>query len=786
MKVLKWVLISIPILLAIALFGAWVWLQSFSPKLKGLVEVNGLKNSVNVYFDDFGIPHLYAKNADDAYRAFGYVHAQDRLFQMELMRRAGKGRLSEVLGPDMINADRFFRTMGTNRKVAVDIARFDSLPDEVKMTTRAYLTGVNEYIANGKLPVEFALIGIQPEPYDISDIYAIAAYMSYTFAYALRTDPIMQSISGSLGDEYLNMFSLQSDTLMHVNNPSPEIGFRLPQLIDQMPVPLLQGSNNWVVGPDRTASGKPILANDTHIKFTSPGAWYEAHIEYPGRGFYGNFLAGIPYPLVGHSRHHAWGVTMFENDDTDFFIEQFASSDSTSTVFGDTILPVIVHTETIMVKGQSDVVMKVYETAHGPLINEFLPVTYAEPVSFCWTYTRLKNELLEAFYNMNLAENMDEFRTNVAKVAAPGLNFAYADSSGNIALWSAARLPIRPIHATGKMYLRGYDPQDAWLGYLPFSANPQSENPASGYIYSANQLQPGEPYPGYYAPPTRAARIDSYLSAVSATSVDDMRRLLTDVVSVTEAAVAIEICGILTQNNYQLNPLEEAALEQLCAWDGNHQLDDIAPVIYYKVLYHTLHMAMADELSEKVFEDFLHTHELLGNYPNLISTVHSPWWDDISTAEVLETQDFIVQKAFMQSIEELNKQLGSDISLWQWKRVHSITHEHPFDKIGALRRWYNVGPFPAPGGHETVNNAGFTFNGTGIYRASFGPAMRIIIDFADVENAVSVLPSGNSGNVMSPFYRDQAHMFIEGRFRKMMMNEEEISNSKLLLVLSPE
>ncbi len=786
MKILKWILLAVPIVLAIALFGAWVWLQSFSPKLKGQVDVKVLSASVNVYFDDFGIPHIYAESAEDAYKAFGYVHAQDRLFQMELMRRAGKGRLAEVLGPDLISADRFFRTMGTNRKVLLDVARFDSLPKDVKKTTVAYLAGINEYIAKGKMPVEFSLIGIAPEPYDVSDVYAIAAYMSYSFAYALRTDPLVQALSQSLGDDYMAMFSLASDTAIQEGSYSPEIGFRLPQLTDMIPVPLLQGSNNWAMGPGRTASEKPILANDTHIKFTSPGAWYEAHLEYPGMGFYGNFLAGIPYALVGHSRNHAWGVTMFENDDTDFFIEQFASGDSSATVFGESTLPVKVHTETIRVKGQSDVVMKVVETAHGPIINEFLPVNYPEPVSFCWTYTRLKNELLEAFYGMNNAEGIDQFRENVAIVAAPGLNFAYADATGNIAMWSAAKLPIRPTHASGKTYLCGYDPQDAWQGYYPFADNPQSENPVSGYVLSANQMQPGYPYPGYYAPNTRAHRIDSFLGAISTASVDDMRRLITDVVSLSEADVASEICSVLSQNAGEFNGLENGALKLLCTWDGDHQLIDIEPTIYYKVLYHTLHMAMADELSEEVFEDFLHTHEFLGSYPNLIATNDSPWWDDMATEGVVETRGAISLRAFKQSISELEQQLGSDINDWQWQKVHTITHEHPLSKVDALKRWFNIGPFPAPGGHETVNNAGFTFNGSGVYKSSFGPAMRIIIDFADVENAVSVLPAGNSGNVMSPFYRDQAHMFIDGRFRKMMMNEAEIKKSKFLLVLRPK
>jgi penicillin amidase len=277
--------------------------------------MTGLKSEVEVFYDDYGIPHIYANSAEDAYMAFGYVHAQDRLFQMELMRRAGLGRLSEIFGAEFTEADVFFRTLGTNRQAEKDSARFQSMPENMQKIVNAYLRGVNDYIKNGKLPLEYTLVGIDPEPFTIKDMYAVAGYTAYTFAYALRTDPLVEDIYINLGEDYLRDFHLAIpsdsgffspiiDTTEADIDPTTLARINAPEVLDNLPIPLLQGSNSWVVGPGRTLSNKVIIANDTHIKYNSPSAWYEAHIEYPGFGFYGNYLAGIPVALIGHSRNH--------------------------------------------------------------------------------------------------------------------------------------------------------------------------------------------------------------------------------------------------------------------------------------------------------------------------------------------------------------------------------------------------------------------------------------------------------------------------------------------------
>src|SRR5690554_4792432 len=384
MKKYKLALILILIALGAIVLGLWIYFKSYRPQLSGHIHVQELNEKVDVYYDSYRIPHIYASDTEDAYRAFGYLHAADRLFQMELMRSVGMGRLSELFGSDLVKTDMFFRTLGTNRKAVKDAENFENLPPQVQAICYAYIDGVNNYISNGKLPIEYKLLGYKPELYTIEDMYAIAGYMAYSFAFALRTDPIVEKLNETLGYAYLKDLDMAypNDSLwdlrLHSNSTFQKDSVQIQGLsfLDKLPVPILQGSNSWVVAPANTLSGKVIFANDTHIKYGSPSVWYEAHIEFPGTAIYGNFLAGIPVALVGHTRRHAWGLTMFEDDDSDFFRERFADGDTTQTMTPNGNAPISKYTETIRFKKGGDTTFTVYETINGPLINDFLPVIF--------------------------------------------------------------------------------------------------------------------------------------------------------------------------------------------------------------------------------------------------------------------------------------------------------------------------------------------------------------------------------------------------------------------------
>lgn len=796
MKKLTKVFAGIALILILALLGGYIYLRSYAPKLKGSLVVQNLSAPVETYFDEYGIPHIYASNAEDAYRAFGYIHAQDRIFQMELMRRVGLGRLAEIFGSELAGTDAFFRTLGTHRKAREDANQFGQLPQDLQTSTLAYLDGVNQFIASGKLPLEYKLIGITPEAYTVEDLYAISAYMAYSFAFALRTDPVVEQMKNTLDSTYFEALDmgfaelapLGDSTTMAVGGPVAQLSG--PKLIDALPVPAFHGSNSWAISGARSATGRVLHANDTHIKFAAPCVWYEAHIEYPGFSVYGDFLAGIPFALIGHSRSHAWGVTMFEDDDSDFFYEKFAHPDSSATITGDSLTaPVVKYREVILVKDAPDSTFMVYETANGPLVNAFLPVKSDTPVSMYWTYTHIPNQLLEAFAGLNTAKNIDEFREGVAKIGSPGLNITYGDASGNIAIWSAGKLVERPVDINGKYFARGFEPEDAFKGYYTFDHNPQTINPTSGYVRTANESHPstdGSVYPGYYVPDTRADLIARLLDENTEMTVNGMKALMMDNTSKTEEEIAIEIALVLKLSGADFDATETSALAKLSTWKGTHNLEDIAPTIYYAVLYELVRGAMYDELGEEAFTSFLTTHLFYRSYPKLIFLGESPWWDDVSTLDIVETKEDVIVSAYHTAIAQLVKTYGKNLNYWEWARTHTLEHPHPLGTVAALRPFFNVGPFPAPGGVETINNAGFTPNGSGKYEVSFGPAMRNIVDFEDVENSWSVLPTGNSGNIMSPHYDDQALLFVQGGFRKMKMNEIEIKSGKNLLILKPE
>lgn len=795
-KLLKYFLLTV---LAVVLIF-WVFIQSHQPVLKGKLDIATLQAPVEVYFDEYGIPHIYGENAEDAYRAFGYVHAQDRLFQMDLMRRVGGGRLSELVGPEMKETDMFFRTIGTNRKAKEDAAKFDDLPEKLRSIVLAYLEGVNAYVNTAKLPLEYEILRSDPEPFTVEDVYCISGYMAYSFAYSLRTDPLIEDISNTLGPDYIRSFdlavitdilpvdtvgldSLSADTL------NPELSLTRPHFPDMLPIPTLQGSNSWAISPSRTLSGKVMLSNDTHIKYAAPSVWYEAHIEYPGFAFYGNYIAGVPVALIGHSRNHAWGITMFEDDDSDFFFERFAEPDSSYTVFRDSLnAPVMKHQETVSVNGEPDTTFTVYETLHGVLINDFLPIIEDRPVSMYWNYTNNENQLLEAFYRMNRADKISDFKSGVEMISSPGLNIVYGDAEGNIANWSASKLLKRPESVDGKHFAEGYSATANYEGFYPFRDNPQEINPNSGFIASANQMHDtteGVLYPGYYAPDTRSDRITDLLEDQTTATLESIQKMMLDVVSTTEAETAHEIARVIRKSNEVLTDLEEAALEEMEVWLGSHSLDAVEPTIYYKTLYYSLRHSLADELGNEKFEKLLNTHLIKRSFPLLIANDESPWWDDLKTQDQVETREMILIKSFKKAVLEIKEELGSDIAMWNWERVHFIEHPHVFSAVPVLKQFFHVGPFPAPGGNETINNASFIFNGDGTYTAHYGPAMRIVIDFADIENATSVLPTGNSGNVMSPHYSDQAEMYVRGEFRKMKMNKAEIKQSNNFLMLLP-
>lgn len=797
MKILKRILIGLLALVVVVVLFIVIYLQTQKPNYDGELKLSGLKEEVDVKYDDFGVPHIYAKNETDVYFALGYVHAQDRLFQMEMLRRAAGGRLSEVLGPDLLKIDKLFRTLGINQFAKEQAKKFMSSDSAAfQRAAIAYQKGVNEYVHTGKTPIEFRIMGIPKEEFTPDDIYLAIGFMSLGFAEGLQADPVLQKIKTELGADYLRDLAIETppDAVriksfngQKKSGTSDPLVASIQEALQQLPIPLFQGSNGWVVAGDRTQSGFPILANDTHIGFGQPAVWYEAHIEYPGFRLYGHYLAGIPFALLGNNQQCGWGITMFENDDTDFFLETVNPADSGQVKFKDQWETLSVRDEIIKVKGKEDVALKVKSSRHGSIINGVIEnlEKSSQPVALSWTLTQSDNEAPEAFYKLNHANRIEEAEKAISVIPAPGLNIMYGDVHGNIAWWAVGKIPIRPEHVQSKLFLDGASGNDEYLGYYDFSKNPHAINPPWGFVYSANN-QPdtvdGILYPGYYYPKARAGRIFQLVSENKKWTLEDMKAINLDVVSITHPAVAKEMASVLKS----LKKVEyKDLIDQLENWNGNHKSTDTAPSVYYNMLSQVMYKSMTDEIGANATKVLLATAIPKNSYIMFMQNDASPWWDDVRTKDIKETRANIIQHSADITLELLSKSCGEKPSDWVWGKIHTLTHEHPLGAVKPLNKFFNVGPFSVDGGSEVLNNLTFSLDTTGYFKVDVGPALRKITDFSSIENGETISPTGQSGNVMSEHYDDQAERYATGKFRKMLMNRDEIdkvSNKKLVLL----
>ncbi|RUA12547.1 MAG: penicillin acylase family protein [Flavobacteriia bacterium] len=774
-KILK-ILLVLVLLLAI---GFWFFVRNNKPVYKGDLQLTGLQNKVNVYFDEIGVPHIYAENQQDAYTAFGYLHAQDRLWQMELMRRIAAGRLSEIFGEKMIKIDKFFLGLGIKEAALKDIKRIDTTSISYKMT-KAYLNGINQFIEKGPTPVEFHLLGLEKEKYTIQDIYNVLGYMSFSFAMAYKTDPMLTSLREKLGDRYVKELDINfnpKSTLIYSYNRNSKklaenISSSVNSLLKSAPVPQFIGSNSWVVGAKKTKNKKVIFANDPHIAFSQPAVWYQSHIVTPEYEIYGFNLALTPFPLLGHNRKYAYGITMFENDDIDFFEEPEGQNYK-------------IRTETIKVKDGDDVTFQFKTGKNGPIVNDFVEVFDVDKdISMDWIYTKQPNEMLEVSYEISHARSLADFKKGVSKINAPGLNMMYGDAKNNIAWFASAKLYERENVENTKFILNAKNNK---LKYLGFNKNPQAVNPRWNYVYSANN-QPdaidGRFYPGYYVPQDRAKRIVDLLKENNDIDLDFMKRMITDDTS----SMIVSQLKVITKeiSDVNLSKTEKQAMEVLKNWKGDYKKELTGPTIFNRFLYRFLYNTFADEMGEKTFKLYLGTYLAHRQIDKQIKRYKSVWWDDKATKDILENREEIFTRSFHEAITALEEQFGDDVSEWTWDKALSITHKHAFNEVESLKGFFNVGPFKTDGGNEVINNQIFTFTDTGEYEVIAGPSTRRLIDFSDVENCLAILPTGQSGNVFSKHYSDQAEKYLKGEFFKMKLNQEEIQSSKDLLVLSPK
>ena len=794
MRIFKKTLMVIGLLLIFIVFSGWLYYNHLKPSYSGNIELSNIEKESSVYFDDYGIPHIYAQNQKDAVTTLGYVHAQDRLWQMELIRRIAPGRLSEIFGEDMLKNDKFFVSLGIEEASEKSIQKLDTNSDVYKLST-AYLNGINQFIDNGPTPIEFTLIGIEKEHYQLKDIYNILGYMSFSFAMAHKTDPLLSVIKERLGDDYLKELDINiNPNTTLIKNSKAEVK-TLEQLVssvndimDKNPIPPFIGSNSWVVSAKKTSTGNVLFANDPHIGYAQPAVWYEAHISTPNYEMYGYHLAGIPFPMLGHNHNLAYGLTMFENDDLDFYKEENHPTETNTYKTPNGYEEYKRVTKTIKVKDADDVTIEVRSSRHGPIMSDVIDaISQTTPIAMSWVYTQLEGKTLDAVYTLSRATEMKDVKKGASMIHAPGLNVMYGDAQGNVAWWATGKLYKHKPHVNTKFILDGSSGEDDPVEYLDFNNNPMAENPPWNYVYSANN-QPDTIanilYPGYYIAEDRAKRIVQLLEPKNNWSKQNIASMINDVISAVSPSVIKEFTSIMDFNSFSKN--EQRAIDILQLWDGSNTIEGIAPTIYNKWVYLYLKNTFKDELDEEIFIQLLTTHLMSRVIADHIQKDNSIWWDDINTTNKVETKKDILTKSLVEAVASLENQLGNDIKFWNWGKVHTLEHNHPLGTVAALKNIFNVGPFPMKGAKEVIDNRGYDFNDEGLYKIWGGPSTRRIIDFSDVENSISILPTGQSGNPFSKHYKDQAEMYNKGEFRKMKLNKDEIIETSTLLIFTPK
>lgn len=789
--------IAIISLLVIVLIFVGLWITSNYIASKALpdydadISLEGLKSEVKVYRDSFGVPHVIADNEEDLYRVTGYITAQDRLWQMDLLRRVTTGRLSEIFGSDMIDADRLFRALRISEKSDSILAVIDP---EVKLALEAFSDGVNQYIEQGDFSFEFAVLSYEPEKWQAQHSVNLIGYMAWTLSSAWHSEIPLMKLQEKLDSAHFS--EIVADMSLQKNYIFPDFSFSDSLELDtallsafdkvkEIAPPVFQASNNWAVSGEKSVNGKPIFANDMHLGLMIPGVWSQIHQKIPGElDVTGVILPGQPFVISGHNADIAWGMTNVMIDDVDFYIEKINPDNPNQYRFNGTWRDMEIRKEKIKTdKGETKEISLRF-THRGPVVSKIKDLSN-KTVSMRWLGNENSNELL-GVYLLNRAENMQDFKRACRHFVSVSQNIAYADTKGNIGLQTCAGIPKRK--APGYLVFSGETDEYDWKGLVPFDSLPNSYNPESGFVYSANQRTVGKDYPYYISVwfdlPNRAERIRQTLQETDKMSVQDFKELQNNQVSYLAEKFVPEILDAI--NPYRLRKNEAKAYEILERWDYNYHPDSAAPLIFEKFYHVFAQKLLADEMGDSLFEEF-GKYDLQIDYfmDKLIVNKKSVWCDDITTDT---KEDFAITAltAFKRTIGLLTNELGENPEIWHWGELHKVNLEHPLGKVKLLDWAFNLNRLlPAGGAGHTVAPFSYPYNEP--FYAKHGASHRHIYPTADFDKSQSVIPTGISGIPASEHYCDQTEIYLQGKYHSDYFSTEKIeASAKYKSVFSPK
>ena len=745
------------------------------------LNLEGLIEPVEVYYDNYGIPHINAQNNKDMMFALGYTMASDRLFQMDLLRRIGSGRLSEVFGEKTFEPDKLLRTLGIRKQMNENWKKFKrSAPKEMLEEIDAFMEGLNLYIKEGPKPMELKLLRYKIEPFSIVDSLSVAGYMGLNFAESLIVDVMYTDLLDEVSSEDVELIfsrGYKDDKIasFHANNykPSDEyyalIGKSLSTLLDQFT--LFHGSNAFALSPKRSKSGKAILANDPHIGFGLPSVWYEAHIKSPSYESYGHYIPLIPYPGLSHNKDRAWGITMAKFNEMDVYQETFHPDDKNLVLYKGSYVKVKNHTEIIKVKGEKDYSLEVRNTPHGPVLDETKHGKLNKGLSLEWQFLSPENNPALALYLLSKSKDIEDLAPALKHATSPSFMFTFADSKGNIGWHVMGRIPVLPNGFNGKYILDGASGAQDYNGYLNIEENPHLYNPESGMIAMANQkplIKTKKNINGMWLSSQRQRRLHTILSGKEKWSAEELKKVQTDkTVYDYDNRFKKHIQFIEPKNK-----TEKKALSLLLDWDGVSDIEKPQTTIYYAIKANLIKNILLDELGKERLKEYTKITDTYTFLNLMLQGEKSKLWD-VKGTEKIETREDIIQKSFQDSIKFLIKKFGSRIENWSWGRAHTLTFNHSLGKVFPLNLIFNLGPYPAHGGGGMVSNFGGDKADLN-FDVIYGPSTRRIIDFADPENSFGVLPTGNSGDRFSKHYKDQIRLFFNNEYRPQLLNFKDI------------
>jgi penicillin amidase len=766
--------------LVVVLGGAVWWTRRAIPQLDGRTPVDGLRAAVDVHFDRFAIPHVYAASEHDAWTAVGYLQARDRLWQMELYRRAASGRLSELLGADTLAIDERFLTLDLRRAAELEWTRATG---PVRAALEGYAAGVNAAIAAAgrwRRPLELQLLLVAAEPWTPIDSLAIGKLFAWRLAENHQAELLRYSLEREVGPRAAELFGAPpawapfiTTNADRADAEGPGAGRRpwgarspshYPAGLEWLSDEHHAASNSWVLSGARTASGRPLLANDPHLALEMPSVWWEVQVVAAGpAGFNvaGVTIPGNPFVIIGHNGRLAWGLTNSGADVQDFFIERLDASRQ-RYLFNNRWVPVETTRHAVRVSGRAaPVSFEVHRTRHGPILSaedwrEIFPVDRGqlqldpEVLALKWD-ALVSGGSADAFEALAHAANWTEFLAAIHRFSSPSQNFVYADVDGNIGYAMSGLLPVRPI-GDGTMPTIGWSPENEWNGAVSGDELPSVLNPTSGEIVTANnEIDRHSRFliTRDWVAPFRAERITALLGDRRGLDMASMARIQADITSLSADSL--------------INALGAAAPAELRQWDRRV---DARPV---SALYEAFEEALwrrtfADDIPGALYDRFYRyaANERFAGLHAIIGDPNSRWFDDRSTPNVRETRDDVVRLAAQDALASMSAKFGAQQS-WQWDRIHAVKFSHPLAGGGRVLDWFfSRGPIPVAGDGMTVNKT--TTNLRRPYETSEAASYRQILDVGAWDESVAVNTTGQSGHAASPHYFDQNSLWREGRY----------------------